>query len=64
MGRKKVPGLIMRAGVWHVDKLVFGRRVCQSTGTTRLEEAERMLARLMEETRQAAIYGVRPARTF
>ena len=39
MGRKKTPGLIMRSGIWHVDKHVFGRRVCQSTGTARLEEA-------------------------
>jgi integrase len=64
MGRKKVPGLVMRAGVWHVDKYLYGRRVCQSTGTARLEEAERNLAKIMEEERQAQVYGVRPARTF
>jgi len=64
MGRKKIPGLIKRAGVWHIDKQINGRRVCQSTGTSHLEEAERFLARLMEETRQAEIYGVRPRRTF
>jgi len=64
MGRKRVSGLILRAGVWHIDKHVFGRRTCQSTGTARLEEAERHLARVMEEIRQAQVYGVRPARTF
>ena len=64
MGRKRVPGLIMRAGIWHIDKRIFGRRVCQSTGTDQLEEAERHLARVMEETRQAQVYGVRPSRTF
>ena len=64
MGRKRVPGLIMRAGIWHVDKRIFGRRICQSTGTAQLEEAERYLARLMEATRQAQVYGVRPSRTF
>jgi integrase len=64
MGRKRAPGLIMRAGQWHIDKRIFGRRICQSTGTAQLEEAERNLARVMEETRQAQIYGVRPARTF
>lgn len=64
MGRKKVPGLIQRDGVWHIDKRIGGRRVCQSTGTTHLEEAERFLARLMEQVRQASIYGVRPTRTF
>ena len=64
MGRKKVPGLIMRAGVWHIDKRILGRRICQSTGTDQLEEAERRLARVMEECRQAQVYGVRPARSF
>ncbi len=64
MGRRKVPGLIKRAGTWHVDKRVFGTRLCQSTGTAQLEEAERVLARKAEEARQAHIYGVRPVRTF
>ena len=64
MGRKQVPGLIMRAGIWHIDKRFLGRRVCQSTGTAQLEEAEQYLARVMEQTRQAQVYGVRPARTF
>jgi hypothetical protein len=64
MGRKRVPGLIMRAGTWHIDKHILGRRVCQSTGTAQLEEAERYLARTMEERRKALVYGVRPSRTF
>jgi len=64
MGRKRVPGLIQRAGIWHIDKHIFGRRICQSTDTACLEEAERHLARVMEATRQAQIYGVRPSRTF
>jgi integrase len=64
MGRKKAPGLRKRGGVWHVDKRIDGRRVCESTETDRLEEAERFLARRAEEMRQARIYGVRPTRTF
>jgi integrase len=64
MGRKKAPGLVKRAGVWHVDKRIGGRRICQSAETASLEEAERFLARLAEEIRQAGIYGVRPTRTF
>lgn len=64
MGRKKVPGLIKRGGMWHIDKRIGGRRVCQSTGSSELAEAERMLARISEETRAAQIYGVRPGRTF
>jgi integrase len=64
MGRKRLPGLIMRAGVWHVDKRIFGRRICQSTSTAQLEEAERYLARLMEAQRQGQVYGVRSSRSF
>src|SRR5262249_20267420 len=64
MGRKKVPGLVKRGGIWHGGKHIGGRRVCESTGAARLEEAERYLVRLMEETRQAQIYGVRPFRAF
>ena len=43
---------------------IGGRRICESTGAAQLEEAERYLARLMETTRQAQVYGVRPSRTF
>ena len=64
MGRKRNPGLIQRDGIWHIDKRIGGHRVCQSTGTARLEEAEKFLARLMEQVRQANVYGVRPTRTF
>lgn len=64
MGRRHIPGLKRRAGIWHIDKRILGRRVCQSTGTDQLEEAERNLARVMEEIRQAQVYGVRPSRTF
>jgi integrase len=59
-----MPGLIMRGGNWHIDKRICGRRVCQSTETGQLEEAERTLARVMESARQAKLYGVRPTRTF
>jgi len=64
MGRKRTPGLVRRGAVWHVDKWIGGRRVCQSTGTGRLDEAERFLARLIDEIRQAEVYGVRPRRSF
>ena len=64
MGRKATPGLVKRSGKWHIDKQFGGRRICQSTGTDRLDEAERFLARTLEEIRQAEIYGKRPIRTF
>lgn len=64
MGRKKTPGLVKRKGIWHIDKRINGQRVCQSTGTDKLKEAERFLARVTEILRQATIYGMRPERTF
>ena len=64
MGRKQVAGLINRKGVWHIDKVIRGRRICESTGTSDIEEAERYLARRMEQIRQAEVYGVRPKRIF
>src|SRR5208283_886231 len=64
MGRKKVAGLINRKGIWHIDKVVRGRRVCESTGESDLGKAEEFLARKIEQIRQAGIYGVRPKRTF
>ena len=64
MGRKRTPGLFKRKGIWHIDKQIHGRRICQSTGTSELEEAESFLAKIIEEKRQAIIFGVRPKRTF
>jgi integrase len=64
MGRKRTPGLYFRAGVWHIDKRVRGTRICESTGTGSVREAETYLAKRIEDVRQAALYGVRPRRTF
>ena len=64
MGRKRTAGLYLRAGVWHIDKQIRGKRICESTGTDNLAEAETYLAKRSEELRQATIYGVRPKRTF
>lgn len=64
MGRKKTPGLVLRDGTWHIHKHICGKLVCKSTGEKDLERAELFLAQLIERTRQANIYGVRPARTF
>lgn len=64
MGRKKIPGLVQRKGIWHIDKVIRGRRICESTGESEIEKAEEYLAKRIEETRQAVIFGVRPHRTF
>jgi len=64
MGQKVPPGLIKRGDIWHVQKQIGTRRIRESTGTSNLKEAERYLAHLTEQIRQAEIYGVRPKRTF
>lgn len=64
MGKKRTPGLQKRQGIWRVDKVVLGKRLCGSTGTGDLEEAERCLERMVKERRDAVLHGVRPRRTF
>jgi len=64
MPRKRTPGLVKKGRIWHIDKRIEGQRVCKSTGSSNLEEAERFLARTAEVIRQAKVYGVRPNRTF
>ena len=67
MPRKPTPGLRLRGGVWHVVKRVKelpGGRLRESTGTSRLEYAERYLTHRLEEIRKAAVYGVRLRRSF
>ncbi|TLY48164.1 MAG: site-specific integrase [Gammaproteobacteria bacterium] len=64
MGRKKMPGLVKRGNIWHINKKVNGRRISESTGSSSLEEAERYLVHRLEQIRQANVYGIRPKRTF
>jgi integrase len=64
MGKKITSGLRKRGDIWHIEKTVNGHRLYESTGTGDLVEAERYLARRLEEMRQATIYGIRPERTF
>lgn len=59
-----MPGLVKRGEIWHINKKVGGVRICESTGTNRLEEAEKYLIQKLETIRQAKIYGVRPKRIF
>lgn len=64
MGRKKIPGLYKRKGKWHVDKQIFGKRICESTGTSDITEAEKYLAHRIDQLRESIVFGVRPKRTF
>jgi len=64
MGRKQIPGLVKRGSVWHINKTINGQRICESTGSGNLQEAERYLVYRLEEIRRAEVYGIRPKRTF
>lgn len=63
MGRKTA-GLRKRGQYWYIDKQIFGRRIREGTGATSYTEAQAILARRIEEIRQAKIFGVRQKRTF
>jgi len=64
MGRKRMPGLVKRGNIWHINKKINGKRISESTGTSELAEAERYLVHRLEAVRQASVYGVRPKRIF
>ncbi len=51
-------------GIWHIEKVVDGRSIHESCGTSDQAEAERYLAHRLEEIRQATVYGLRPDRIF
>ena len=64
MGRKRIPGLRERGGIWHIEKQILGRKIHESTGTGDLKTAELILVRRIEEVRIAKMFGVRPRRVF
>lgn len=64
MGGKRTLGLQKRGSIWYIDKKIFGKRLCESTGTSSLDKAEKYLARRLEEIRLASVYGVRPKCSF
>ena len=64
MGRIRTAGLVKRGDIWHIDKTIGGKRLCESTGETELEQAELYLAMRIERYRRASIYGERPKRQF
>lgn len=64
MGNQKTPGLFKRGGVWCIDKVYRGTRICESTRTGEKAKAEEHLARRIEEIRNATVFGTRPDRTW
>jgi integrase len=64
MGNQRSPGLQKRGSVWHIDKKFRGARICESTGTSDIWQAEEYLARRMMELREGRLIGARRERTF
>jgi hypothetical protein len=50
---------------WYIDKRVKGYgRLCESTGTSEVEDAEAILIKRVKECRDAIVHGIRPRRLF
>jgi integrase len=64
MARKSISGLTLRGGIWHINKVVKGQRIYESTGSSSREEAERFLIHRLERLRQSTVYGVRQVRQW
>jgi integrase len=64
MGNHRPSGLTNRGGVWHIDKLYRGIRICESTGTSDVAQAQEHLAKRIVQIREAQLHGVRPRRSF
>ena len=57
-------GLLLRKGIWHIDKVLFGKRLCESTRSGNLAEAEALLAHRIGQARRAHLYGEPPEHAF
>jgi integrase len=65
MQRKKVAGLCLRGGVWHIQKVIQGYgKLRESTYESDIEKAESYLYRRIAEIERQVAHGVRPQRTF
>lgn len=62
--QRRTPGLILRGGVWHIDKVIYRKRICESTGTRDLAEAQALLARRVTQARQVHLFGEQREHTF
>jgi integrase len=64
MGNQRTPGLQKRRGIWHIDKKFRGARICESTGTSDIQQAEEYFAKRIMEMREVRLFGIRQERTF
>jgi hypothetical protein len=64
MGNQRTAGLTKRGGIWHIDKMFRGARICESTGTGDFGQAQEYLAKRVIELRDIRLYGARELRSF
>ena len=55
--RRRTPGLLLRRGIWHIDKVLYGKRICESTRTADRIEAEALLAHRVTQARHVHLFG-------
>ena len=60
----KTTGLYLRGEVWHIDKCIFGKHIRKSTRTSNREEAELILACIIQGHRKTELFGERPEIIF
>ena len=61
---RRTAGLLLRGSVWHIDKVIYGKRICESTGTRDLTEAEALLARRVIQARRVHLFGEQREHSF
>lgn len=61
---KSSKGLIKRGEIYHISKTIKGKQIRESTGTGDLEEAERYLAKRIQELYEETHFGLSRQRTF
>jgi integrase len=64
MGNQRTSGLVKRGEIWHIDKTFRGARICESTGTGDIRQAQEYLAKRVIELRETRLYGERELRSF
>lgn len=62
--KTKTRGLQLRGGIWHMDKVVRGIRICGSTEERSEQEASLILASRIADIKAQTEHGVRPIRIF
>jgi hypothetical protein len=55
--RRRTPGLLLRRGIWHIDKIIYGKRICESSRTGDRIEAEALLALRVTQARHVHLFG-------